>query len=238
MLRPTAKAGSLTLGGKPVVIGTILDHAFLASARAEDLPCDLVEVRLDGFQELSGWSQRAERLERSGKPILATIRLGIEGGHWHKADEERAPIFDEALRTVSGIDIELQSRMASAYGSKARSLQKLCIVSHHDFQRTPPLPALEEIVRRGQEIGSVVKIASMINAPSDIEVLRKLLSGDWEVPLCLIGMGPLGRETRLRFPNEGSCLAYGYLDTPGAPGQYSAAELLRALHREAAAVTN
>ncbi len=229
MLKPHAQAGPLTLGHKPAVIGTILNHEFLAAARGPELPCDLVELRLDGFRDLGGWSRRAAGLEREGKPVLATLRLAVEGGHWQGRDEDRIPIFEEALATVAGIDLELRSPLAARFGAQARSRQKLCVVSHHDFDRTPPAATLEDIVRRGQEIGSVVKIAAMIQTPSDIDVLRGLLHGDWRVPLCVIGMGPLGRETRLRFPAEGSCLAYGYLDTPGAPGQYSAAELRMAL---------
>lgn len=231
--RPLAYAGGLVLGHGSAVIGTILDHEFLATARGRILPCDLVELRLDGFRDLTGWSRAAAGLERESKPVLATVRLTAEGGHWQGRDEDRLPIFEEALATVTGIDIELRSPLAAGLGAQARELNKLCVVSHHDFERTPPAAALEDIVRRGQEIGSVVKIAAMIQTPADIEVLRGLLQRAWLAPLCIIGMGPLGRETRLSFPAEGSCLAYGYLDTPGAPGQYSAAELQMLVNRRA-----
>ena len=42
-------------------------------------------------------------------------------------------------------------------------------------------------------------------------------------------MGPLGPQTRIDFPKLGSCLTYGYLDAPVAPGQVSARELMRQL---------
>jgi 3-dehydroquinate dehydratase len=38
-------------------------------------------------------------------------------------------------------------------------------------------------------------------------------------------MGKLGPQTRVLFPKLGSCLTYGYLDVPVAPGQISAREL-------------
>jgi 3-dehydroquinate dehydratase-1 len=68
-----------------------------------------------------------------------------------------------------------------------------------------------------------------VNTQEDLANFRSLLQEKWSLPVCLIGMGILGRETRLTFPREGSCFTYGYLDTAGAPGQYSAAELMRHL---------
>jgi len=53
--------------------------------------------------------------------------------------------------------------------------------------------------------------------------------------LCVIGMGRAWSETRIEFATLGSCLTYGYLDKPAAPGQISAAELVRRLRRALAA---
>ena len=49
--------------------------------------------------------------------------------------------------------------------------------------------------------------------------------------LCVIGMGPDWAHTRVLFPQLGSCLTYGYLDKPTAPGQFSAAELTEKLQQ-------
>jgi 3-dehydroquinate dehydratase-1 len=38
-------------------------------------------------------------------------------------------------------------------------------------------------------------------------------------------MGPLGKLSRLVLAKAGSCLNYGYLNTPNAPGQWPAARL-------------
>ena len=42
-------------------------------------------------------------------------------------------------------------------------------------------------------------------------------------------MGEAWKQTRVLFPKLGSCLTYGFLDKPTAPGQMSAEELLRQL---------
>ena len=65
----------------------------------------------------------------------------------------------------------------------------------------------------------------MARSEADLETLRTLLLSDWQTPLCVIGMGDLGASTRISFAKMGSCLTYGYLDRPMAPGQISAAAL-------------
>ena len=88
------------------------------------------------------------------------------------------------------------------------------------------------ILERAQEIGNVIKIAATANSPQDAATLRSLLELEWKTPICVIGMGPFGRETRYQFPRLGSCMTYGYLDVAGAPGQFSAAELWEKLGRD------
>jgi len=70
----------------------------------------------------------------------------------------------------------------------------------------------------------------MVKTEEDLAILRALLAEKRPTPLCVLGMGPLGPQTRIDFPRLGSCLTYGYLDTPVAPGQVSARELMRQLY--------
>ena len=69
----------------------------------------------------------------------------------------------------------------------------------------------------------------MAKREEDVEILRQLLKGRWKVPLCVMGMGEFGAQTRVSLAVAGSCLVYGYLDKPMAPGQMAAAELVRQL---------
>lgn len=209
------------------VVGTIITEAFLESAAERKLPCDLVELRIDGFPLYEGWVQKGLAIERQGTPVFVTPRHAMEGGQWTGPEAERWSVYQEALEHLSGVDIEVQSAIAEQVATLARAKGKFCILSHHDFNATPSAGDLEGIIRKGQEIGTVVKIAAMVQSAADLETLRSILRQSWKVPICLIGMGPLGRETRLTFPKEGSCLTYGYLDQAGAPGQYSAEELMR-----------
>lgn len=218
---------SLQLGKVPRVVGTIITEQFLLewSENPRKLPCDLVELRLDGYPRFPAWRTIGQAIDANEMPVFATIRLASEGGKWTGADSDRWPLLEEAVRHLSGIDVEINSELVVFASELAREKNKLCILSHHNFTETPTAEAMRQMIGYAHELGCIAKIAAAVNTPEDLAAMRSVLAGPWKLPVCLIGMGPLGRDTRLSFPREGSCFTYGYLDTPGAPGQFSAAEL-------------
>lgn len=220
---------SLHLGKVPRVVGTIITADFLRAwdDKPSALPCDLVELRADGFSDFPSWIEIGRKIEARGTPVFSTIRMSAEGGKWTAPEAERRGRLAAAMDALSGIDVELQSSLAEPLARRAAHSGKLCILSYHDFQKTAPRAELVSILSRMQEVGSVAKIAATANSSADVETLRSLLHEPWQKPVCIIGMGPHGRETRLQFPKEGSCFTYGYLDVAGAPGQYSARELMQ-----------
>ena len=218
---------ALQLGRVPRVVGTIITAGYLE--RWSDSPspfqCDLVELRLDGFSDFEDWVRIGKQIEHHGTPVIVTVRLKNEGGKWNGGDLERWILLEPAIRGLSGVDIEIRSELAPAVAKLCGELGKLSIFSFHDFSQTPPRAQLEGYLAEANRMGGIGKIAATANKAEDVELLRSLLHRKPENPVCIIGMGAFGRETRLTFPLEGSCLTYGYLDTPGAPGQYSAVEL-------------
>jgi len=113
----------------------------------------------------------------------------------------------------------------------ARRLKKPIVLSYHNFEKTASVEELSNIVSQAQKRGSVVKISTFIHSPSDVKTLEALLQKKWDIPLCVIGMGPLGSSTRITLACAGSCLTYGYIDAPVAPGQLSARTLVEQLRR-------
>jgi 3-dehydroquinate dehydratase-1 len=218
---------ALQLGRVPRVVGTIITADFLQrwSAEPTPLPCDLVELRLDGFSDFADWIRVGKQIEHYGKPILVTLRLKKEGGKWDKGDRERWPLLESAIRNFSAVDVEVRSDLAPAVSELCGQLGKLGVFSFHDFEKTPPRDELEGLLAGADRLGGIGKIAATAQTREDVEMLRSILQQQRALPICVIGMGPHGRETRLSFPLEGSCFTYGYLDTPGAPGQLSAQEL-------------
>jgi 3-dehydroquinate dehydratase I len=220
---------ALQLGRIPRVVGTIITADYLRSwaANPQPLPCDLVEFRLDGFPDFADWLRIAKQIEHQGSPVIVTIRLKKEGGLWTGGDLDRWPFLETAIRHLSGVDVELRCDLSAGVSELAGQLGKLAVYSFHDFAATPPREELEGILKAAHRLGGIGKIAATANTGADLSTLVSLLEAKWTSPVCIIGMGPLGRETRLNFPLRGSCFTYGFLDNPGAPGQYSAAELTR-----------
>jgi 3-dehydroquinate dehydratase-1 len=226
-MKPRVRLKNLELGGLPRVAGVVSSPDFPG---AKNLPCDLVEIRLDSLPENFDWLQMGREIEAAARPVILTARLKLEGGHWTKPDAERRQIFFRALEHFSAVDVELQSEIAGEVCAEAKRLKKAAIVSHHDFEKTPPLDELKQIAARAEKLGAVVKIATMINADADVKILEALLDEKIAAPLCVIGMGAAAARTRISLAMRGSCLTYGFLDRqPSAPGQLSAVELVERL---------
>jgi len=223
--------GKLTVGDLPRVVGTIASGDLLQGfANSPARSCEIAEIRLDLIGTDTPWVAQAQRIETSGVPVILTLRSATEGGKSKLSNDQRLAILRDALDHVSAIDVELKSGLAPSLRPLTAKKGKALIVSFHDFEKTPTAAELETIIREAARNASIVKIATMIDSTSDIDVLGNLLSQDWGVPLCLLGMGSLGASTRTHFPHLGSCLTYGYLDAPVAPGQLSARALLDYLH--------
>jgi len=190
----------------------------------------VVELRLDQMPGLKDWLNRGLTVESRGVPVIVTVRLKTEGGAWCGTDRARLALYDLALKHLSAVDVELESDIVKKVCALAKKRRKCCIVSFHDFAGTPPSHELKRVAARAQKLGSVIKITTMTKTQADVKTLRRLLACKWKKPICVMGMGALGRQTRTTFPKLGSCLTYGYLDRPAAPGQLSAARIVGRLH--------
>jgi 3-dehydroquinate dehydratase type I len=222
----------LTLGREAFVVGTWISSPDGLSDNPADIKSDLVELRIDQMGVETGWQSCARQLEACGIPVIITPRHVSEGGKWDRPEAERLRIYESALKCASLVDVEFKSSIAEAVCRAAKIEKKLCILSFHDFAKTPPLAELEAVVSEAGSLASIVKITTMVQGKEDIETLETLLKHRLQVPLCVMGMGGLGSETRFRFPKLGSCLTYGWLDQANAPGQLSARELVRRLREE------
>lgn len=188
-------------------------------------PCHIAEIRLDHIGPDADWLPLCRSLQTADIPVILTLRAAFEGGKWQGSEPERLKILEKALPEVAAVDVELKSGLAP----KLRGGGAQIIVSYHNFEETPRAEALREIMCEAFSQGDVAKISTMIKSPPDVDVLESLLKAERAGPLCIIGMGELGKKTRTDFPRRGSCLTYGYFETPAAPGQLAAATLMELL---------
>ena len=106
----------------------------------------------------------------------------------------------ETADYVDYVDIELQTD--EKYRSRVIKASKSTIISYHDFQRTPPLNELLEIVKKEKELGNMAKFAVMPqNMQDTLNVLEVVNQMDNTIG---IAMGEIGRYTRVVAPLFGS----------------------------------
>lgn len=212
----------------PLVVGAVSRPETLGSlAGMADLPgeCDVLELRLDSLA-LPSPDVHAQAASL-GMPLLITARHPAEGGHGNLSAADRAALLESHLDIAALMDVELQSAMdLQPLIAKARNRGVGVIGSYHDFLATPGDDVLRGAVDFGLQFKlDAVKIATTLQKPEDLARLIHLLGSEKRIPLSVMGMGGLGRVSRLTLARCGSLLNYGYLGESNAPGQWPARRL-------------
>lgn len=187
--------------------------------------CDVVEYRVDC------WPDEVERavevMEAAAVPALVTVRVGAEGGRNGLTTARREALYRRLLPVAALVDIEIAC-LGEFEGVVAEAKERgvLVVGSSHDFER---MPTREELVERiGVAIAAgadIVKFAAVAGKTADVAVLASLLEEPGHPPLSVMGMGGLGRVSRLLLAQLGSVLNYGYIDNATVSGQWSASRL-------------
>jgi 3-dehydroquinate dehydratase I len=220
---------------RPLVVGSFGNAESLAAASIPDVvaACDLIEIRLDllDTQAILTGSRPWAHLE--GLPLLFTARRGDEGGAGNLDARQRVDLLRGVLRDTALMDIELASGDVTDELKEALRERGLpWVASWHDFEgREDSFGKIPELAAAAAKAGAACfKAAVRLH---DMEGLAKLVSLQQtgaEIPLALMGMGPLAPASRVLCAQHGSVLNYGYIgNAPTAPGQWSARLLKEAI---------
>lgn len=223
-------SSNLLLSSRPLAVGVIPNPETLKlwagmSAAERSASCDVIELRLDTLQTPPAEIRSA--LEGNQIPVLLTARHPAEGGQGTVEAAGRIALIEPLLDLAALVDIELRSAMEMRpLVQKAQGMGVRVMGSFHDFQTTPGEEVLRGAINFAQPAGlDAVKIATFLNNSSDLTRLIALTSEVHRLRLSCMGMGPLGRVSRLVLAKCGSLLNYGYLGESNAPGQWPAARL-------------
>ncbi|MDO9516379.1 MAG: type I 3-dehydroquinate dehydratase [Syntrophales bacterium] len=192
---------------------------------------DLVELRADSI----GGVNLKKLLSAKKGPVLVTARRKEEGGRFAGDERERIALLCEAVRLEADlVDVELSTHAIFAdtlleeirQGSGRTKL----IVSHHDFNRTPPYRTLQGICNRCVGRGAdIVKIATFADSMEDNLKILKLIGWSRRKGQDIIAhcMGDKGKISRIMAPLSGSYLSFASLEEgqESAPGQLAASEM-------------
>ena len=216
-----------TLVGEDVKVIGVLDRpyslAYLDQLYREGLT--LLEVRLDLFtgplHEALSYVGQVAQLRRFG--LLGTLRETPENVFI------RPGLFEKFLAHVDMVDVEIDTPIREAIVAMARQMGKKVLVSEHRFDGVPDDAGLNAMFESAMRLSpDVFKLAATVNSSDDlVRLLSFCHRCTATIPSCVLGMGPLGKPSRMVGGLFGSALTYGYLgDAPVAPGQLSAQALL------------
>ena len=215
------------------VVGSVVDGASLALAGSQQVRdfCDVVEFRADAL--LKHLPRVLGAMCACPVPALLTVRSALEaGGGGITSRAQRDEIFTILLPGAALYDLEISSLAEfPQLIQQAQTSGVPLVASYHDFSGTPDRSKLESLIAQARDAGaSAVKLATTLRSSADLATLAELQESA-NFPLSTMGMGPLGRVSRLLLAKLGSVLNYGYLDQPTIPGQWPAVRL-RTIIRE------
>ncbi|MGH9346175.1 MAG: type I 3-dehydroquinate dehydratase, partial [Vicinamibacterales bacterium] len=204
---------------KPLLVETVTGRtmAELRGARDRSRLADLVEVRLDGIDDVDVTGALADRT----RPVIVTCRPTWEGGRFDGAEEVRRRLLAEALRRgAEFVDLEWRAGFDDLVHETGG---RRVVMSSHDFERIPR--DLADRARAMRATGAeVVKVAIPATRLSDALPLRDLTRDGATVA---IAMGASGIPTRALAATFGS--RWTYAGDGVAPGQLPAARMVEEL---------
>ena len=167
---------------------------------------DLVEIRIDQFQNLPTAQELASIFRDRPCPIIATCRPKSLGGLNDWPDDVRLKVLQACVELgAEYVDIELEHA-----GKITRRGKTRLIVSYHNFTSTPLDVAsiYTQIVQAGAD---VVKIATTANSIIDnlrvLEIVRRAA-----LPCIGLCMGEAGLISRVLGRKFGSVLTYAPME--------------------------
>lgn len=214
-------------------------RGLLCAATAEKTPADLaevvvsyldkidvVEIRLDLMTtpDIEGCFQAVGQV-----PSLFTNRPTWEGGQFDGSEQDRVDrLIIAAQQGATFIDIELHTEdvLRQQCIAKCREAGANVIVSHHDFEKTPPVEELEHILEDMIQTGAYAgKIITTADSDADVRQVLGLLSMAQNkcFPLSAFCMGEAGRISRFSTLYLGGFMSYAAISSGSAtaPGQFS-----------------
>ncbi|MEM1442533.1 MAG: type I 3-dehydroquinate dehydratase [Verrucomicrobiota bacterium] len=218
------------LSKKPHVVATVTQPAdLLYFFNGGTSKADVLEFRLDTLH--AEIHDAFVTVVDSEYPVLATARRAAEGGSLKLGDKARIDLYERFLPEVDIVDTEISSLRSDSYAAfpdLVSSHEAQLLASFHDFEGFPGIDAIRDKVVEAYDLGAqVAKVAVVLENMADLFALVELVehhSGEGRL-ISAMGMGPLGKLSRLVLARAGSCLNYGYLQSPNAPGQWPADDL-------------
>ncbi len=192
----------------------------LQTAQSQLRSSDLLEIRADFIPNINETITHKIR-NQINVTVIFTCRLHRFGGHYQGNLDSYLQLIklaDQLKFDYIDIDLDLIEQLSF------KPTNSKIIASYHNFNLTPDNNKLDQLASSMQNnsIAQIYKIAVKSNAITDNQRLTKFLlkqknPSRWIV----IGMGEVGKSTRIIMPLLGSFLTFASIDDQqqSAPGQ-------------------
>jgi len=177
---------------------------------------EMAEIRLDlcGFTD-----EDIKRIFSARKKLIATCR---PGSYPDAERMHRLKVAIDAGATYVDLEYEAPPDIRNPMVDYAHHCHCDVIISYHNYESTPALSELERIMCHCFELGAdLAKIATQVNVNRDNSKILSLYKAPGR--LVAIGMGELGKISRIMAPFLGAEFTYASLsdDSATGPGQIS-----------------
>lgn len=202
------------------VIGKSMGE-FIDNMRIAQSVSNLIELRVDFIEDIK--LQDIAQIKRNiDQESIFTCRRRNEGGQFQGSEVKRIAIIEKALNLgFDYIDIELSTLNENQLDLSKKGKTKL-IVSFHNFEETPNEDVLRAIIENMKKYQpDIIKIATQVIKPEDnYKLFRLMLTEMVDLQRIIIGMGKLGKITRIVGPVLGCYLTFASVqDQISAQGQ-------------------
>ena len=189
-----------------------VDDAIKLIQKAEAQHADLIEVRLD---YLTNHDHIADIPSCSKTPLIATNKSTAQHGKFSGTETERQKILLDATRNgFTYVDVDLGTPKQTELIRKLHKGGAKVIVSFHNFEQTPPMSELDNVLEEEVALGAdVCKIITTARTVKDnIVTLDFVSEASKKVQLVCFAMGELGKHSRLVSPVFGAFFTFASLD--------------------------
>jgi len=194
------------------VLPETVTEALKLVEKAENRGADFIEIRLDTMKD---YSELSAIPACSKLPMIATNKSVKHYGKFLGSETERKQtLLNAAEKGFEYVDLDLSTSKLESIISDVHSMGVKSIISFHDFNETPSLAKLEEILKKeiasGADVCKVVTTAKSVDDnPIVLNFVSKASKSAKTVCFC---MGELGKTSRLLSPLFGGFFTFASLE--------------------------
>ncbi len=211
------------------------NSAIQKSQKAVQKGADFIEVRVDHFKDPFN-ADFVKLVKEINSKLILTVRKPDEGGEFAFEEKQRIMLIQKCIAAKPfAVDLEYGMQIDSLMNliQQAVKNQVKVILSFHDFQKTPPITEMKEIIL--EAVKKRADIIKIIGTATSIQDNLKMLflpqfAKKKNIQIVAFAMGSKGTVSRILSPIFGAAFTFAALDKPTAPGQISIDDMKKNLH--------